>query len=460
MEKQISLLELNRQIRNSLQLEFPRSIWVVAEISELNPNRSGHCYLELIEKDSHGQILARSRATIWARTWRMLKPYFEHTAGISLQAEQKVLVNVTIEYHEIYGHSLNILDIDPNYTLGDLSRRRNEIIEKLKQDGVFEMNKEITLPQFIQSIAIISSASAAGYTDFIDQLLKNQYGLKFKTKLFPAIMQGDKAPESIMSAMEEVFNSNSEFDLLVIIRGGGSRSDLNTFDDYNLAFHCTQFPIPIFTGVGHERDESIVDLVAHSALKTPTAVAEYLIHFQHQHQLQLIDLEEVFLSLVKDKLDTENLRLTRIGERFSPQVKSILQRQRHQLEVNQQHLFNFSRNLIKSHQNKLQNASQSIPHLLALRTQHQLNILENYKTRLIQFSQRKFPLERQKIINYQERLNLLNPEQVVKRGYTLSYQGNTIITSIYQIKQGEKLETLFKDGRIISTIDKTTTNES
>ncbi|MGM0505145.1 MAG: exodeoxyribonuclease VII large subunit, partial [Bacteroidota bacterium] len=272
MTHKISLLELNQSIREKIKFNFPESIWVVAEISELKINRNGHCYLELIEKEAISEnIIAKSRATIWAFTFRMLKPYFESVTGHELISGLKILVQVTVEFHELYGFSLNITDIDPNYTLGDLAQKKAETLRKLEEDGIINMNRELEFPIVPQKIAVISSETAAGYQDFMHQLTHNKYGYTYYIKLFPAIMQGLKAEESIIDTLERIFQHDHFFDIVVIIRGGGSQADLNCFNNYLLAANVAQFPIPVLTGIGHDKDESIVDLVACQKLKTPTA---------------------------------------------------------------------------------------------------------------------------------------------------------------------------------------------
>jgi exodeoxyribonuclease VII large subunit len=278
MIQKISLLELNRSIQEKIKLNFPESLWVVAEISELKINRSGHCYLELIEKDAINEnIIAKSRATIWAYTFRMLKPYFESVTGHELASGLKILIQVTVEFHALYGFNLNITDIDPSYTLGDLARKKAETLRKLEEDGIIHMNKELAFPIVPQKIAVISSETAAGYQDFVHQLTNNKYGYKYYIKLFPSLMQGLQAEESIIDALERIFKNEHFFDIVVLIRGGGSQADLNCFNNYLLAANVAQYPIPVLTGIGHDKDESIVDMVAYQKLKTPTAVAEYII---------------------------------------------------------------------------------------------------------------------------------------------------------------------------------------
>ena len=290
-----TLSELTGAVRDTLEATFPETYWVRAETSDVRVNAaSGHCYLEFIEKNPKtNQLVAKARGSIWAKVFRMLKPYFEMETGQTFTSGLKVLVKVTIEFHELYGFSLNVVDIDPTYTIGDMARKRQEIIRQLQADGVFTLNKELTFPDFPTRIAVITSPTAAGYEDFLNQLLHNQAGYPFYPKLFPALMQGEKTEESVIAALERIDACREYFDVVVIIRGGGATSDLNSFDSYLLAAHCAQFPLPIITGIGHERDDTIVDLVAHTRLKTPTAVAAFLIHCLDQQAATLNDLEEV-----------------------------------------------------------------------------------------------------------------------------------------------------------------------
>ena len=255
MNEKMSLLELNNRIRDALQGAFPETLWVVAEISEIKVNRTGHCYLELVEKDDvTDELTARARATIWSYTFRMLRPYFETTTGQPLAEGIKILVQVSVEYHPGYGLSLNIKDIDPTYTLGDLALRRREIIRRLEEAGVFHMNQELPLPLVPQRIAVISSATAAGYQDFTDQLENNAYGFRFEVRLFEAFMQGSEAVPSILDALDRIFHEEAAFDAVAILRGGGSQADLSCFDHFDLAFAVAQFPLPVITGIGHEKD--------------------------------------------------------------------------------------------------------------------------------------------------------------------------------------------------------------
>jgi exodeoxyribonuclease VII large subunit len=313
MEQKLTLFELNQWIKDALDSAIPDTVWVVAEISELKENRNGHCYLELVEKEGN-EITARARATIWSYTFRILKPYFETTTGQFFTFGLKVLVQVSVEYHPAYGLSLNIKDIDPAYTIGDMALQRKEIIERLQNEGVFEMNKELELPLVPQKIAVISSKTAAGYQDFMNQLENNPMGIKFYTHLFEAYMQGADAVPTIISALDRIFEYEEFFDAVAIIRGGGATADLSSFDSYDLAFHVTQFPLPVVTGIGHEKDDTIIDLVAHTRMKTPTAVAEFFISGAERFYERLTGLEEEVVQLVRETVDSKKEQLEDFAE--------------------------------------------------------------------------------------------------------------------------------------------------
>ena len=272
----ITLRELQRRVKSVLEGQFALPVWVSAEISDLKVNYSGHCYLELVEKGGdNGVPTAQARAVIWRSHYPRIAGYFEAETGQRLAPGLKILAKVLVSYHELYGFSLQITDIDPSFTLGDLERQRQLTIAQLQQDGVWEMNREVAMPIVVQRVAIVSSAQAAGYQDFRKELEKSSY--RFDVELFDAFMQGEAAEESIIGALCRVADSMEEFDAVVIIRGGGSRSDLNCFNAYRLCSHVAQFPLPVLTGIGHDKDTSVADMVAHKALKTPTAVAGWLV---------------------------------------------------------------------------------------------------------------------------------------------------------------------------------------
>lgn len=273
--KTYSLKELCDWIEEVVENDLPERYWVRAEIASMSVR--GHCYMELVEKGENGILSAKVRATCWNNVYALLSAYFAQEAGESLHVGLQVLLEVSVEFHAVYGLSLNIWNIDPTYTLGDLAKQRQATLQQLAEDGVMELQKELKLPSLVRRIAVISSADAAGYGDFCDQLKNNRFGFSFQTQLYPAVMQGDNSSHSIIESLHSIAEQEEEWDVVVIIRGGGANTDLRCFDDYNLASHCAQFPLPIIAGIGHTRDISIVDMVVKISVKTPTAAAEWLI---------------------------------------------------------------------------------------------------------------------------------------------------------------------------------------
>ena len=315
----LTLLDLQRMVRATLESRFRDPLWISAEISELKVNRSGHCYLNLVEKGStDGAPRAEARAVIWKSAWAPMASMFEAATGATLRAGLRVLVRVVVSYHEVYGFSLQIIDLDPRYTLGEVERRRRETIARLQQDGVWDMNRELTLPRPTLRIAIVSSDTAAGYQDFMNELCRNTY--RFETTLFRSLMQGDAAQESIVAALSAIAAREDEFDVVAIIRGGGSTSDLALFDSYLIAAYVAQFPLPIFSGIGHDKDVSVVDMVAHTSLKTPTAVATKLVEMA-DYEMNLVDnIAADIAYLVESRLQNEDMRIYTYGtniERFA-----------------------------------------------------------------------------------------------------------------------------------------------
>ena len=357
----LSLYDLNALVRRSLEQCLPDEYWVQAELSDVRTNSTGHCYLEFIQKDPRSNnLIAKARGTIWANVYRLLKPYFEESTGQAFVSGIKVLVQVTVSFHELYGYSLTVQDIDPTYTLGDMARRRREILKQLEEEGVLTLNKELEMPDLPQRIAVVSSPTAAGYGDFCHQLKNNSRGFFFHTELFPALMQGDRVEESVLSALDAILNRQEDFDAVVIIRGGGATSDLSGFDTYLLAAACAQFPLPIITGIGHERDDTVLDSVAHTRVKTPTAAAEYLINcmdlaadelevlisqlhesvrsrLTEEHR-KLISYRNRIPSAVVRRVSDAKLALLTTRKDISLAVQTLLSRQRHRLELLQQRL--------------------------------------------------------------------------------------------------------------------------
>ena len=274
----MTLLHLQEEVRDTLKESFREPVWVRAEISEIKNNRSGHCYLTLVEKDpASDTLLARAQAVIWASTYRTLRPFFESAAGCALAAGMDVLVRVMVQYSELYGLSLIIYDIDPSFTVGELEMARQRTIERLKADGMFDMNATLPLPPLPRRFAVITSDTAAGYRDFMRHLHENECGYSFVTELFPAVMQGADSPRSVIAALDAVAARCGDFDAVLVLRGGGGAMDLVCFDDYELAVNVAQFPIPVFAGIGHDHDYHVIDMVAHTSVKTPTALADFII---------------------------------------------------------------------------------------------------------------------------------------------------------------------------------------
>lgn len=352
----ITLSELQRRVKEALVERFPLPVWITAEISELKVNYSGHCYLELIEKrggeGSNGVPAAQARAVVWRSAYPRIAAYFEAETGAPLAAGMQILAQVLVNYHELYGFSLQINDIDPAFTLGDMARQRRETIARLQREGVWEMNRQLPLPLVVQRIAVVSSARAAGYQDFCKELAKSPY--RIETTLFDAVMQGAAAEDSLVAALCAVADRQAEFDAVAIVRGGGSQSDLNCFNAYRLAAYVAQFPLPVVTGIGHDKDESVVDLVARTPLKTPTAAAAWLVERMGQvdgwleaaalqlHDATLGTMREAEVRLERllgevrrlaaERLTREGLRLEHAAAIVPERVQTLLRQEQLRLE--------------------------------------------------------------------------------------------------------------------------------
>ena len=330
----LTLFSLNSLVRRAVEQSLPERYWVVGEISELRETAAGHCYMELVQRDEvTGELIAKARGTVWQRIYSLLLPYFYEETGSRLVPGMNVLLQVKPSFHEQYGYNLEVCDIEPSYTVGETARRRRLVINRLEKEGVINLNKELEMPLLPQRIAVISSSHAAGYGDFCDQLARNKYGFDFCTHLFPAPMQGNGVEQGIISVLDSIAESIELWDVVVIIRGGGATSELSCFDTYDLANNCAQFPLPIITGIGHQRDESVLDIVAHTSVKTPTAAAEFLIH------LMLEQLEKVNASMqgivaaARNRIDSAGRRLQSAVERLPVVVALFMQEQHHRLDL-------------------------------------------------------------------------------------------------------------------------------
>ncbi|MDR2291918.1 MAG: exodeoxyribonuclease VII large subunit [Prevotellaceae bacterium] len=402
----ISLLELQNMIKAELNSAFSANYQVVADINEIKENASGHCYLELVQHDENSNIpKAKLNATIWSYTYRMLKPYFENETGTSLATGMKILVTTQIQYHELYGLSLNIIDIDPSYTVSEIQLQRQRTIKKLIDDGIYDMNRYLQIPILPLRIAIISSATAAGYRDFINQLYDNDYNYNFTTRLFAAAMQGKDAEASIIAAIDKVYEIADSFDVLVIIRGGGSVSDLACFDSYMLASCIAQIPVPVITGIGHDKDMSVTDMVAHTMMKTPTAAAEFLIACVARQDSYLNEIAAQFTDAVEMQLQNEIYELQNITVKLKNAASAKIEQSKY-----------FIKNFF---------TKQMKPILMLC-----------------------FRELRKDLYFYQTNMEHNNPAQILQRGYSIVTHNGKVVTDANAVKTHDEIEiTLYKGKR-------------
>lgn len=339
VEKPYTLYSLNSVVGDAVKQVLPLRYWVTGELSEVREAVNGHCYIELVERnEATNEIIAKAKGTIWSRIYSLLQPYFLEQTGHPFTQGLKVLLQVSVNFHELYGYTLDVCDIEPAYTVGDMARNRQLIVRRLTEEGVIALNKELPFPLLPQRIAVISSSTAAGYGDFCDQLKNNHYGFAFHTCLFQAPMQGPGVEQGIISALDRIAQSLDMWDLVVIIRGGGAVSELSCFDTYDLANNCAQFPLPIVTGIGHQRDESVLDIVAHTSAKTPTAVAELLIHTMLGQATRLANVQQSISMGVKMLLDNEQRRLQQLVQRLPIATALFMQEQHHKFDIYEKYI--------------------------------------------------------------------------------------------------------------------------
>jgi exodeoxyribonuclease VII large subunit len=447
------LSELNLDIQSVIHEHFPETIWIVAEISEIKVNSAGHCYLDLIEKDEKSdKIKARARATIWSFAFRMMKPYFESTTGYELKQGIKILINVKVEFHEIYGYSLNITDIDPTYTLGDIERKRQEIILRLQKEGVFNMNKELSLSPVPQKIAIISSETAAGYEDFVNQLENNPLGYVFYHCLFPAIMQGEQAETSIIQSFERIFRYSDFFDAVVIIRGGGSKADLATFDNYNISYYITQFPVPVLTGIGHEQDETIADMVAHTRLKTPTATAEFLINrifefeqILNQSETRLERLTRILINLHQKAMDS-------LQQQAISAIKMRMQYQTDRLDSLSDKIKLTTTGLMTKIRLEWSHLSRSLYPAVRSRISFHSMVLENFVATLRSSTDKVIDINKNHLDLLSQRNADLDPQKIFERGYSITMLKGQALKDSQLVRKGDIIDTKLLYGKLSSEI--------
>lgn len=418
MEKAFTLYELNSLVRETIEEELHQEYWVEAELSEVREVR-GHCYMQLVQYDRSEEggkrkryentPIAQASAKCWQSSWQLLRPYFEKETGQRLHAGMKVLLQVYANFHETYGFSWIVTDIDPTYTMGDMARKRQEIIRVLKEEGVFDLQKELPLPLFCQRIAVISSANAAGYGDFVNQLENNEYGFQFHTRLFPAVMQGEDVEKSVIAALEQIFRgSENSFDCVVIIRGGGATADLSGFDTLALAENVANFPLPIITGIGHERDESILDMVSHTRVKTPTAAAAFLIDHLKEVLEVLNDAQERITRYAQQKLSTLNAQLSVVAE--------------------------------------------AIPRLFSVVKTRQDARLDSMQEKMTMLIERRLETEQHRIQLVSEKVKSLDPTLLLRRGYSITLHNGKVVKDVSVLNTGDELETRLAHGSVRSKV--------
>ena len=428
----LSLYELNSLVRDVIDASLPDSYWVEAELSEAREGYGGHCYMELIEKDERSNTpIAKAHASCWRNRWMLIKPHFERITGQRIHAGMKVLLKVHAQFHENYGFSWIVDDIDPNYTMGDMARKRMEIVNTLKEEGVFELQKELRLPMFCQRIAVISSATAAGYGDFCNQLADNGYGLQFSTALFPATMQGEGVEQSVISALNRINATYENWDCVVVIRGGGATSDLSGFDTLELAENVANFPLPIITGIGHERDESVLDMISYQRVKTPTAAAAFLIDHLTEVYARVEDAQETIVNYVNRRLQVERMRFERLSSQIPTLFSLVKTKQNARLDGMMNELKLYVQTKLSAAQRKLEVVSSNVQPILErklLNESHRLQMLE-------------------------QRMKAQNPELLLKRGYSITLKDGKSVRDASSLQKGDVLETRFAKGQVKSVVE-------
>lgn len=409
IEKPFTLYSLNNMVRQAVSEGLPSRYWVTGELSEVREASNGHCYIELVQRDEVTQeLVAKARGTIWSRIYSLLRPYFLEQTGEPFAAGLKVLLQVSVGFHELYGYTLDVCDIEPAYTVGDMARQRMLVIKRLTDEGVIDLNKELPFPLLPQRVAVISSATAAGYGDFCDQLASNRYGFVFYPHLFQSPMQGSGVEQGIISALDRVAANIDMWDVVVIIRGGGATSELSCFDTYDLANNCAQFPLPIITGIGHQRDESVLDMVAHTRAKTPTAAAELLIHAMLEQETYMTGLMQGVVQGVQQRMDAEQQRLQGLLGRLPMATALYLQGEKMRLQTSLQAMFSSAKMLIKEQQHRLDVCNAA--------------------------------------------LEAASPERILSLGYSITRVNGRLVRSIDDVVPGDEVTTEVAGGEFTSTV--------
>lgn len=409
IEEPFTLYSLNNMVRQAVSEGLPSRYWVTGELSEVREASNGHCYIELVQRDEVTQeLVAKARGTIWSRIYSLLRPYFLEQTGEPFAAGLKVLLQVSVGFHELYGYTLDVCDIEPAYTVGDMARQRMLVIKRLTDEGVIDLNKELPFPLLPQRVAVISSATAAGYGDFCDQLASNRYGFVFYPHLFQSPMQGSGVEQGVISALDRIAADIDMWDVVVIIRGGGATSELSCFDTYDLANNCAQFPLPIITGIGHQRDESVLDMVAHTRAKTPTAAAELLIHAMLEQETYMTNMMHGVVQGVQLRMDAEQQRLQGLLGRLPMATALYLQGEKMRLQTSLQTVFSSAQMLIKEQQHRLDVCNAA--------------------------------------------LEAASPERILSLGYSITRVNGRVVRSIDDVVPGDEVTTEVAGGEFTSTV--------
>lgn len=424
----LTLFELNNLVRRSIDGAMSDEYWVEAELSEVRESK-GHCYMELVQNDPRSLTpIARASAKCWRQTWLVVRPHFEHTTGETLHRGMKLLLRVYPQFHEAYGFSWIVTDIDPTFTLGDMARRRMEIVRRLKSEGVFDLNKSLHMPLFAQHIAVVSSPTAAGYGDFCRQLEDNDYGFRFAVTLFPAVMQGEQTEQSVVSALNQIYGRIEQFDCVVIIRGGGAVSDMSGFDTLVLAENVANFPLPVITGIGHDRDETVIDMVAHTRVKTPTAAAAFLVANLKAVADRIDNAQGRIQRSVTTRIDVEKMRLSSVATHVPTIFSMIHTRQSGRIDL-------------------LANRLRSAVSQATANERHRLSSLS---LRLLPAVERRMTGERHRIALLEQRAKALDPRLLLQRGYSVTLHQGRIVRRADDVPQGGEIVTIVAQGTIKS----------
>ena len=402
----ITLQELNQRVAEAINGMFCESVWVTAELTDVRVAQNGHCYMQLVQKDPRrGTMLAFANAHIWANRWWLIRDSFQQQTGQAFQSGLKVMLCVQVTMHEVYGYALNILDVDPTYTLGEMARRRMEILQKLERDGIIDMNRELAMPLLPQRIAIVSAAGAAGYGDFCNQLDDNEWGIRFYTHLFPATMQGNQTEPTVIAALERIYECQELFDVVVIIRGGGATGDLASFDSYDMASVVANFPLPVITGIGHDRDQTVLDRVAHTSVKTPTAAAALLIDRMAQQLQQLEEMKQSIVEYTRGRIEREQLRLAQLTHGVRNSHISLGQ---------------------------------------------QLNQLTLMGERIKMMARQRIERDQQKLDYVEKTIQLVQPQNILKRGFSIVRMDGKAVHDAKTVKPGTLLNIETANGQLMA----------